>query len=515
MRGRTESALFFQRLRDTVCAVNRLSKAILIAFASLVAVAVLGFIGLNLYVQSPGTQARIQAELSRALSIPLEITNTTITPWTGLRITGIAVPGDDGNLLEANSFSARYRFWPLLRRKLVIHQMILESPRIIWAQNAQGKWKLPTLPERDATRPSSGFANEGDKPAKSAEKTRRKQKAERGFEVVLDGLEIRNGSIELLDDKQERLASISEVNMRYSFLGEERVEGTLTAGRLAWRQALFFTGVQSGFRSSGDEFTLTSLQATLAGGAVQGELTVKVGKKDAPFDLALAFEKVDLALLTSSAGWQPGQAAGALGGELKLHGPSRKLDHAEGEGRLTLADGYLRQLEFFENIGRVLQIAELSDLRIREGRAEFRVADEKTFIDKLVLDAGDVSFSAKGVARFDKKLSLDAQLAVSERLSRRLPSLLEDRFTAPDAQGRRAVAFEITGKTDHPKSNLLSHITGRQLGEQFTDLVSNLFGGPKKPKEEKKKKKDSDSKPAAPDPVPEEDKPADAATREP
>ena len=42
--------------------MKRLSKAILITLAVLLAVVVAALLGVNLYVQSPGTQARIQME---------------------------------------------------------------------------------------------------------------------------------------------------------------------------------------------------------------------------------------------------------------------------------------------------------------------------------------------------------------------------------------------------------------------------------------------------------------------
>src|SRR4029453_1264898 len=94
---------------------------------------------------SPGTQARIQAELSRALRLPLIITNTSVTPWSDFRINGITVPAEQGNFLEASSFSARYRLLPLLRKRLVIYEMRMENPKVVWTQNEEGKWVLPTL----------------------------------------------------------------------------------------------------------------------------------------------------------------------------------------------------------------------------------------------------------------------------------------------------------------------------------------------------------------------------------
>ncbi len=484
--------LFFQKSAITLCAVNRVSKAILIAAGGLAALVAAGAIGVNLYVQSPGAQARIQAELSQALNVPLEITHTTVTPWSGLRISGLAVPGDGRKLLEADSFTARYRLLPLFKKRLVISEMLLDSPRIVWAQNDEGKWVLPLLPDK---KPKSE-TGPGEKPA-----TQKKEREKGAFEVEVAGLEIRHGSIEMLDAQGEPFATASDVNMAWSFADPTQVAGTLSAARMTWKETLVFTAVRSPFRHTHGELTFPALEAALAEGAVRGSLRVQTGEKGSPFAVALSFEKVDLARLTAEAGWQPGQAAGALSGNLDLNGNTRKLARLEGTGRLALADGQFRQLDFFQTIGQVLQIAELSNLRLREAHADFHLADEKTYIDDLMLETPDLSLGAKGTARFDGKLALDAQLAVSDRLSRQLPGFVRDNFDLTDAAGRKAISFKISGKTDKPKYDLLDRIVGQQIGAQFDDLVSSIFGGGKKKKddgkdgkESKKKKKDGDAK---------------------
>ncbi len=114
MAGRGRFRLFIRGAGATLCAVKKVSKAILITLAIVLALGTALLVGLNLYVQSPGTQARIQTELSKALRLPLQLTNTSVTPWSDLRITGITIPSGGANFLEAASFTARYRLLPLL-----------------------------------------------------------------------------------------------------------------------------------------------------------------------------------------------------------------------------------------------------------------------------------------------------------------------------------------------------------------------------------------------------------------
>ena len=57
-----------------------MSRLLLIALGAILGVAVLILIGANLYVQSQGTQARIQQELSQRLDTTLQVRRISVTP---------------------------------------------------------------------------------------------------------------------------------------------------------------------------------------------------------------------------------------------------------------------------------------------------------------------------------------------------------------------------------------------------------------------------------------------------
>ncbi len=66
--------------------MRKLRRITLIAFATVIALAGALLLGVNLYVQSQGTQAKIQQELSRRLGTTLEIRSMSVTPWGGLQL---------------------------------------------------------------------------------------------------------------------------------------------------------------------------------------------------------------------------------------------------------------------------------------------------------------------------------------------------------------------------------------------------------------------------------------------
>src|SRR5262245_26315791 len=114
--------------------------------------------GVNLYVQSQGTHAKIQQELSRRLGTTLGIRSMSVTPWGGLELSGITIaqtsPVGPRHFLEAKTFRLRVRFLSLFSRRLVIKEVALVNPTIVWPQDAEGKWKLPSSPRRKTAAPT-------------------------------------------------------------------------------------------------------------------------------------------------------------------------------------------------------------------------------------------------------------------------------------------------------------------------------------------------------------------------
>jgi hypothetical protein len=503
--------LFNQGSGATLCAVKKVSKVILIAVAAMLVLVIALVFGLNLYIQSPGVQARIQEEISRTLRMPLKITNTSLTPWSDLRITGISIPNGGTNLLEAAAFNARYRIRPLLTGKLVIYDMTVESPKIVWPQNAEGKWELPRPGQaaaKSAAVPPESSANQPPQPPPPVEPAEpkapheEKPKKKSGFQVVIEGFEIKHGDVQLLDAAGQKVATFSDVHMLYTTLTPERIEGVADIERVVWSEAFTFEKVRVPFNYSADIVDLPQITATFGGGPVSGSFNLKSSAPKEPFTFAAKFDGVDVTRVAKEAKWGEGQTSGVLAGTVDLHGSFPRFIRAEGTAHLTLANGRFQEFSYFEMIGQALQIKQLSDLRLKESTADVRIADEKMNFDKLTLDASDLQLTAGGLARFDGKLQLNARLSAQDALIKQLPSLVRDNFAAGD-NDTRYIDFKITGRADKPKTDLLDKIVGQKLETQFDDLVNSLFGTKRKKeddktkegdakKDKKKKKKDED-----------------------
>ena len=118
-----------------------------IALGALIGLGAVVLLGVNLYVQSQGAQGKIQQELTRSLGVPLKIRSMSVTPWGGLELSGITIPQTVSvgpkDFLKARTFRLRVRFLSLFSRRLVIKEVSLVAPRVVWPQNTEGKWRLP------------------------------------------------------------------------------------------------------------------------------------------------------------------------------------------------------------------------------------------------------------------------------------------------------------------------------------------------------------------------------------
>src|SRR5438874_482861 len=71
----------------------------------------------------------------------------SLTPWGGLELSGITIARSassaPGNFREAKTFRLRVRLLSLFSKRLVIKEVALVKPTVVWPQDAEGKWRLP------------------------------------------------------------------------------------------------------------------------------------------------------------------------------------------------------------------------------------------------------------------------------------------------------------------------------------------------------------------------------------
>ena len=140
----------------------------------------------------------------------------------------------------------------------------------------------------------------------------------------------------------------------------------------------------------------------------------------------------------------------------------RRIANAlSGVGEIYLRDGQVRQYSLLVALGQLLQIDELSQLRLDQAQVKYHITPGVVTIDELLLSFAE--HSALG-DRHDQLLRAscdsNSQLAINERIRSQLFAAMRENFQPIEQPGFAAVDFEVTGTVERPKTNLMDKIVG-------------------------------------------------------
>ena len=510
--------------------MKRFIRIALLAAGAIVALCAIALIGLNLYVQSQGTQARIQQELSQRLGTELHINAVSVTPWGGLTLNGITIPqawpGNSGDFLTAKSFHLHVSFVSLFSRRLLITKVSLLEPTVVWPQNADGKWRLPgerreetsnveaatshspPPPPQPASPPVEAEATvapvEPEQPPDAGKRTVASKPRKPTTELIPDvqRLAVTGANFRFLDKSGTMVATFGGVDLHASVHDAATLRGSAKIEKVSLRDRLFLDTLQSPLRYDSKQLELSRISARAAGGNVAGAFTINPETHDSPFSVSVKFREVQADQLVVEAGGPSGVVRGKLEGSFEATGKTSDADALSGTGEIALRDGEVQQYSLLVALGQVLQIEELTQLHLQQAQAKYHVSPGLVTIDELVLRSPNIRLSATGTINFNGKLRLDSQLAINEKVRGQLFKAIRENFRPISEAGYSAIDFQVAGTLDHPKTNLMERLVGRDL----KDLVNGLFGG-KKSDRPKKKKHAEEAPPAtdeaSPTPAPE------------
>lgn len=462
------------------------------------------FLALNLYVQSQGTQARIQQELRQRFGGTLKIGRVSVTPWSGLKLSGITIAqgttGASGNFLEAKNFGLRIAFFSLFSRRLVIKEVSLVSPNVVWPQNGDGKWRLPDLrPERPENAPkniaaATSSAEESEKTGTPAESPitetpskqplphpDRKTNAPTAFISEIHKVSLTNGNFRFLGRENEAVANFEGVGFRAAVHNASALKGNARVAKVSLRERFFLQQLRSPLRYDANGLDLSQISAHIGSGDVTGRFTMQPETEESPFRVEMKFRGVQADQIITEAGGPSGVLQGKLEGSLQTEGKTTDPDALAGSGEVFLHDGQLRQYNLLVTLGQLFQIEELTQLHLDQAEAKYHLTPGVVKIDELVLRSANIHLSATGTVSFRGKLHLSSRLAINEKVRAQLFKPIRTNFQPTEEPGYSAVDFEVSGTLERPKTNLLEKVVGRDL----KDLVNSLWGG----KSDKPKKK--------------------------
>jgi type II secretion system protein N len=496
--------------------VSRFVRIASITLGVIVGIIAIALTALNLYVQSLGTQATIEQELSQRLGAPVRVRAVSVTPWGGLTLSGITIPQTDGStagdFLAARRFQLQVGILSMFSRQLVIKKVSLIAPTVIWPQNEEGKWRLPEA-ERKEPRPTKHGAilpaasPAGDNvvtptidptvaplttsvplPADAPLPSQRPA----GLLPDVRKASVKGGSFRFLDQAGNMIAVFQDVDFRASVRNLNTLRGTVAIAKMSVRDRFFLDGMRSPLRYDPQGLELPKISAHAGNGEVTGGFSMNPETEDSPFKVNIRFRNVDVDQLVTDAGGARGVIQGRVEGNLEAAGKTSDPNALAGAGEIFLRDGQLQQYSMLVALGQVLQIEELTQLHLDQAHAKYRVSPGFITIDELVLRSPNLRLTATGTVAFNGKLKLDSQLAINEKIRGQLFKPIRQNFQPGSEPGFSAVDFQVSGTLDRPKTNLVERVVGQDL----KDMVSDFFGGKKPDRAKKKKRADALASPA-------------------
>jgi uncharacterized protein involved in outer membrane biogenesis len=502
-----------------------MSRMLLIGLGLIMGIALLILLGVNMYVQSRGTQARIQQELSQRLGTTLRIQRISVTPWAGLKLTGITIPqsqpGVNHDFLTAKTFRLRIRFSSLFGGQLVIKEISLINPEVVWAQNADGKWRIPSLPPEppkkitapdkpgpvDVAPPVSPAVQEKaiaqEPPASSASPPLPSfvENKPAPYTPEIERVNVAQARFRFLDEKLQSVATFDEVDFRSSFRTASDLRGNIAIAKTSLRDRFFLQHLESPLRYDSNELDFSQITARAGEGQVTGHFTMQPQAQDSPFTVSIKFKEVQADKIITEAGGTLGTVTGKLEGRLDASGKTADPNALSGSGEIILRDGQVRQYSLLMALGQLLQIPELQQLRLDQAEVKYHVDPGVVTIDEMVFRSENIRLSATGTVSFDGKLQLESQLAVNEKVRGQLFRALRDNFKPIDDPGYTAVNFQVSGTVGRPKTNLMDKLIGRDL-KDLSSVINGLIGGGKSEKKKKPAEEPAAATSASPAPSP-------------
>ena len=457
-------------------------------------------IGVNLYVQSQGTHDRIQQELSQRLSTPLHLRQISVTPWSGLKLSGITIPQEPGpiggNFLQAQTFQLRVQFRSLFSDRLVIRQVSLIKPEVVWAQNSSGKWRLPELPPEQKTLappsapapapvaapPTVSPAPTSSTPAVAAQPNEPalSETTAPVFTPEVRRVNLQDGSFTFLDSTGRMIAKFIGLDFNSSFRTATAIKGGARIAKISLRDRFFIEDLESPLHYDPVALAFSNITARAAGGVISGRFEMQLQAEDSPFTAMVKFHDLQAEKLMTNAGGPAGMIQGRVEGFLDAAGKTADSNALAGHGEIVLRDGKLQQYSLLVALGQILQIDELTQLQLEQAEVQYHISPGIVTIDQLLLRSPNIRLSANGTINFKGKLRLNSQLALNDKVRRQLFAPIRENFQPiNDLPGYAAVDFKVSGTVDRPKTDLMDKLVGRDLRD-LGGVISSFFGHGKK-----------------------------------
>ena len=459
---------------------EKISRLVILAACSLAGLLAVALLAVNLYVHVAGhTRADSAGAPASAWAPTLRIRRISVTPWFGLKLTGITMPQSGGavggDFLQAETFRLRVRLASLFSRRLIISEVSLINPNVMWPQNDDGKWRLPSslLPNEEETADQPG-AEAGVQPIRHLPLPRVLRRPKCNVHHIPTAIEVAassstpevrrvnltNGNFHFLDVKGTPVAIFEGVGFRSNLRNSTELRGNASIARISLRNRFFLKDLKSPVKYDPVTLDFSQISAHAAGGEISGKFSMQPAEAESPFVAQVFFRDVQADRVVSEAGGPVGIVIGRIEGKLDANGKTADANALSGSGEIFSAGRPDPPVQScWSRWDELLQIDELRQLQLDQAQVKYHIMPGLVMIDELLLTSPSrTSELSPRPARwiFHGKLDLTgSHLAINDRIRNQLFAGMRESFRPGDEPGYAVVDFQVTGTLARPKTNLI------------------------------------------------------------
>jgi hypothetical protein len=448
--------------------VKRFVRAALIVVAAVAGLVGLGLLGINLYIQSPGTQVLLRDLVSENLGYPVTVFRITFMPWAGFHFENVTVrcPSVSYPIVQARDLWIQCNYLPLFRRKLIVRRIILNGAEF---RIPAGERPQPDQATDDGAARAEGTSKDASTPPASAEKAASEPQSSKGaprvnivaqnFWVEIRRFKIQQGFVYLMGANGVPIASLRNVEGSVEYRKGEYT-GKMRIPSATISDSINVNDIASPVTISSGAMDLQNISAQVSGGELHAHFHADLKTAELPYQVHIQITGVNLNGIAGRPGGFLDQVHGTLEGNLEVAGYMKAPSRASGGGYLEVKTGYLDQYPVLRELGRWTQIDELQRLELQQALSRFSVVGQDIKVDSLKLISKNCQVDLWGTVQSAEKLALNGRLTVSQFLCQKIPNELEENFaTATDGRSRY-LDFRVTGSLMRPQTDLFQRIIG-------------------------------------------------------
>lgn len=388
-----------------------------------------------------------------------------------------------------------HELWPLLRGRVVVRELQLESPHIEQVS------KAPAGGGRTASRSGGRSPRRPPDEATGEEPTEppsdRPGRAGAGLDVDIELVRITDGSVRMrTDDPAAGELAIDGLDLELRDIRLEsaiddlllalETSGTLSADEIQ-AGPLHLNDARGNVSLSEGKATLAAVDLRALNGSLKVDsLTADLAQDPFPYDLKLA-GTVDVNSLLGRAG----KGFGPAHLDLAASGRGPDPQALRGEGALALDAGVLPAVDLITKIEKIVGKSILTGKRYEASDLVFSIADNRLDFQPFTLAAESLRLGAEGTLDLAGPVSLAVSLG-APRADLRVESVPDELVAAlTDDDGITRLWFQVTGSLEQPDVALdrgrleaaaadkVRSEVRRRLGEEagkLTDRLLQKFG---------------------------------------